>query len=87
MAVGGGLTIFALVATIVGLFGSEIMPSIIRFDALNIFNYFSIITLFDVMDITANSANIYWKLSILLVIGVAGYIFGTLKFKSKDLPL
>ncbi len=87
LAVGGGLTIFALVATIVGLFGSEIMPSIIRFDALNVFNYFSIITLFDVMDITANSANIYWKLSILLVIGVAGYVFGTLKFKNKDLPL
>ncbi len=87
LAIGGGLTIFALVATIVGLFGSEIMPSIIRFDALNIFNYFSIITLFDVMDITNNSVNIYWKLAILFVIGVAGYVFGTIKFKNKDLPL
>ena len=87
LAIGGGLTIFALVATIVGMFGSEIVPSIIRFDALNVFNYFSIITLFDVMDITRNSVNIYWKLAILLVIGVAGYVIGTLKFKKKDLPL
>lgn len=87
LAVGGGLTIFALVATIVGMFGSEIVPSIIRFDALNIFNYFSIITLFDVMDITRHSLSIIWKLAILLVIGVAGYIYGTLRFKKKDLPL
>ncbi len=87
LAIGGGLTIFALVATIVGMFGSEIVPSIIRFDALNVFNYFSIITLFDVMDITRNSVNIYWKLAILLVIGIAGYVIGTVKFKKKDLPL
>ncbi len=87
LAIGGGLTIFALVATIVGMFGSEIVPSIIRFDALNVFNYFSLITLFDVMDITRNSVNIYWKLSILLVVGIAGYVFGTIKFKKKDLPL
>lgn len=87
LAIGGGLSIFALVSIIVGLFGSKIMPSIIRFDALNYFNYVTIISLFDILSITQGTSAIYWKLSILLVIGVTGYIVGALHFKKKDLPL
>ena len=87
LAIGGGVSIFMLVATILGLFGSQVMPSIIRFNALNYFNYVSIISLFDILDITSGSLNLIWKFAILLVIGLAGFILGSLHFKKKDLPL
>ncbi len=68
MGLGGGLSMFFLVATMLGLFGSPILPSIIRMDALNYFNYVSIITLFDPISILdgtgfsfGNSA--FWPLS------------------------
>ena len=87
MAIGGGLSIFFLVATMLGLFGSPVIPSVVRIDALNYFNYVSIISLFDVVSILDGGYTWIWKLAILLVIGLAGYILGSIKFKKKDLPL
>ena len=46
MAIGGGLSIFSLVAAMLGLFGSPVIPSVIRLDALNFFNYTTVITFF-----------------------------------------
>ena len=51
MAIGGGLSIFALVAAMLGLFGTQTIPSVVRLDALNYFNYATVITLFDVISI------------------------------------
>ncbi len=87
LAVGGGLSIFFLVCTILGLFGSSVIPSVVRFEALNYFNYASIITLFDVISIIDGTTAYLWKFAILLAIGIAGYVLGALKFKKKDLPL
>lgn len=87
MALGGGLSMFFLVATMLGLFGSPVIPSVVRISALNYFNYVSIISLFDVVSILDGTAVWIWKLAILLVIGVLGYILGDIKFKKKDLPL
>ncbi len=87
MAIGGGLSIFFLVATMLGLFGSPVIPSVVRIDALNYFHYVSIISLFDVVSILDGGYTWIWKLAILLVIGLAGYILGSIKFKKKDLPL
>ncbi len=87
MAIGGGLSMFFLVATMLGLFGSPVIPSVVRINALNYFNYVSIITLFDVVSILDGTMTWLWKLLILVVLGVLGYILGSLKFKKKDLPL
>ena len=87
MALGGGLSMFFLVATMLGLFGSPVIPSVVRINALNYFNYVSIISLFDVVSILDGTYVWIWKLLILVAIGVLGYILGSLKFKKKDLPL
>ena len=87
MAIGGGLSIFALVAAMLGLFGSKIIPSVVRLDALNNFNYTTIISLFDVISIIEGNLTYLWKFAILIALGVAGYIVGSVKFDKKDLPL
>ena len=87
MALGGGLSMFFLVATMLGLFGSTILPSIIRVDALNYFNYVSIITLFDPISILDGTTGFIWKLCILAVVGCICYIIGSIRFRKKDLPL
>ncbi len=87
MALGGGLNMFFLVATMLGLFGSPVLPSIVRMKALNNFNYVSIISLFDVVSILEGTTAFLWKLGILLIIGLVLYIAGGAKFARKDLPL
>lgn len=87
MGIGGGLSMFFLVATMLGLFGSPVLPSIIRLEALNYFNYVTIISLFDVISIINKTGAFIWKFAILIAIGLIGYIVGSVKFKKKDLPL
>lgn len=87
MALGGGISIFFLVATMLGLFGSPVIPSVVRIGALNNFNYVSIISLFDVISILNQTNDWIWKLGILLVIGAVGYLVGSIRFRRKDLPL
>lgn len=87
MSVGGGLSMFFLVATILGLFGSKIIPSAIRIDAMNYFNYVSLITLFDTVSIIDGSLTFLWKWAILIVVGIICYVLGVVKFNKKDLPL
>ena len=62
-------------------------PSVVRIGALNNFNYVSIISLFDVVSILDGTSTWIWKLGILIIIGVVGYILGDIKFLKKDLPL
>lgn len=87
MAIGGGLSIFALVAAMLGLFGSPVIPKVVRLDALNNFNYVTIITLFDAISIIDGTLTFLWKFAILLALGVIGYVVGAVKFTKKDLPL
>lgn len=87
MAIGGGLSIFALVAAMLGLFGSPVIPSVVRLKALNNFNYATIISFFDVISIMDGTNAFVWKFIILAVMGVVGYILGSLRFTKKDLPL
>lgn len=87
MSIGGGLSMFFLVATILGLFGSKVIPSAMRIDAMNYFNYVSLISLFDVTSIMEGTLAFLWKLAILLVVGVVTYFIAIKKFNKKDLPL
>lgn len=87
MAIGGGLSIFALVAAMLGLFGTQTIPSVVRLAALNYFNYATVITLFDVISIIDKTGMFIWKFAILLVLGIVGYVLGSRKFVKKDLPL
>lgn len=87
IGVGGGLTLFSLVCTILGLFGSAIMPSAMRISAMNFFNYLSIISLFDTVSILGGTLGYLWKLGILLAVGVVTFIIGIFSFDKKDLPL
>ena len=87
MALGGGISMFFLVATMLGLFGSPVIPSVVRISALNNFNYVSLISLFDVVSILDCGYDFIYKLVILLVVGLVGYITGSIYFEKKDLPL
>ena len=87
MAIGGGLSIFALVAAMLGLFGSQVIPSVVRLDSLNYFNWATIISLFDVISIIDGTNTFIYKYAILFVLGLIGYIIGSERFVKKDLPL
>ena len=87
MGIGGGITIFSLVCTILGLFGSNVIPSAMRISAMNFFNYLSIITLYDITSIMAGNLTYLWKFGVLLAIGIVTFIIGIFRFDKKDLPL
>ena len=70
-----------------GLFGSPVMPSIVRMPTLNYFNYVTVISLFDIGSITGGTFDFIWKFAILGVAGLICYVIGARKFIKKDLPL
>ena len=86
MGIGGGISMFFLVSTILGLFGSQTIPEAIRIEAMNLFNYTTIITLFDANAVLEGNSYI-WGLLILLSIAIVTYTIGIFKFDKKDLPL
>lgn len=87
LSIGGGISIFMLVCTILGLFGSSVVPTAMRIDAMNVFNYVSIITLFDTVSILNGGIDFLWKFAILAGIGIITFIIGVFRFDKKDLPL
>ena len=87
IGVGGGISIFFLVSSILGLFGSEVMPLALRIDSMNFFNYLTIIRLFDVQSILEGTTTFYYLLIPLLAISVVTYVVGCVVFTKKDLPL
>lgn len=87
LSIGGGISIFMLVCTILGLFGSDVVPMAMRIDQMNFFNYLSIITLFDATSILTGGISWLWKFGILALIGIVTFIVGVFCFEKKDLPL
>ena len=87
IGVGGGISVFFLVSSILGLFGSEVMPLALRIDSMNFFNYLTIIKLFDVQSILDGTNTFFYLLIPLLAISVVTYLIGCIVFTKKDLPL
>ena len=87
MSIGGGISILMLVCTILGLFGSDVVPAAMRIDQMNFFNYLSIISLFDATSILSGGMDFLWKFGILALIGIVTFIVGVFCFEKKDLPL
>lgn len=87
LSIGGGISIFMLVCTILGLFGSNVVPSAMRIDQMNVFNYLSMISLFDTNLILAGGLTFLIGFGVLAFIGVISFIIGTIVFDRKDLPL
>ena len=85
---GMGVSMFFLVISIIGIFGMNTMPSVIRIEAMNYFNYVTIVRLFDVNAVLQNDMLTYGlKLIALFGIGAATTLGGCIYFEKKDLPL
>lgn len=87
IGIGGGLSIFFFICSILGLFGSQSFPSFIRIDAMNYFNYVTIITFFDTNAVLTGDNIYYYKLIGLVLITILTYLSAFIVFKKKDLPL
>lgn len=87
LSIGGGISIFMLVCTILGLFGSSVVPSAMRIDQMNFFNYLSLITLFDTTSILSGGLFYLIGFGVLAIVGIVTFVVGTFCFDKKDLPL
>ncbi len=88
IGVGGGITIFFFICSILGLFATKAIPGTIRINMMSIFNYMTIDSLFDALAVMNQEYSTYWfKLMFLLIIAVVTYFVGGADFKKKDLPL
>ena len=87
LGIGGGISMFFLVCTILGLFGSASIPQAIRIESMNYFNYMTLISLFNTTSILGGTTSFVWQLFILLGIGLLTAIIGMIRFNKKDLPL
>lgn len=88
IGVGGGLTIFFFICSILGLFATNAIPATVRISSMNVFNYMTIDSLFDAMSVMNGDYELFFfKLVFLLVIAIITYSIGMARFKKKDLPL
>ena len=93
LAVGGGITVWFFLASLLGMFGSEDLVNMgIGVEILNIFNRLTIISLFDANAVqtigTGDVDNGFIPgMLILAAIAIICYIAGAVKFCKKDLPL
>ena len=100
VAIGGGVSIICFLCCVLGLFGNKVFVAVgVGVKAMDFFNYLTLFSLIDTesMNITCKAitgidevaVNLtwLWELAILLVIGIAGAVIGSVKFVKKDLPL
>ncbi len=97
---GGGACVLAFLCCILGLFGSKVFVSVgIGVEAMNFFNYLTIFTLIDTDSVvgfvkalakvpdSVMSYDWIWECAVMLAVGVAFSVAGSLRFLKKDLPL
>lgn len=77
IAVGGGIVGVFMLLSLMSMFG----------ESFQYMKNLTIVTLYDISSILANSSDIIWKFVVLAVIGVITYVIGTTAFSRRDLPL
>lgn len=88
LALGGGITVFFFICKILALFGTDSFVSVgMGVEEMQIFNYLTIISLYDTAAITDLNPIFIYKLFILIAIGIITTIVGIYYFNKKDLPL
>jgi len=93
MGVGGGLTVWFFLASMIGMFGSENMVDTgMGVEELSIFNKLTLVGLYDVEALSTVGTDsvdtaFVWKLLVLVAVAVCSYVIGAVKFSKKDLPL
>ncbi len=93
MAFGGGISVWFFIASLLGMFGSEMMINMgVGVEALGIFNKLTLVGLYDIdalatVGTDAVNYDFAWKLVVLSTIAVICYAVGSLRFQKKDLPL
>ncbi len=93
MGVGGGLTVWFFLASMIGMFGSENMVNTgMGVEELSIFNKLTLIGLYDVKSLATVGTDtvdttFVWKLAILACVAIICYVVGAVRFSKKDLPL
>lgn len=76
-AVGGGIVGASIVLSIMAMFGSN----------FHWMRNLTLVTLFDINSVLANSSGFIWKFIVLVLVGAVTYIIGSAAFIKRDLPL
>lgn len=99
LALGGGFAVWCFLAMVIGLFGTKTFVSLgLGVEAMRVFNYMTILTLFDteLVDVfcknlvgtsDVSSYNWIWEFALLAVVAAVTTLVGMHKFEKKDLPL
>lgn len=87
IGLGGGISIFFFICAILGIFGSEAIPGTARIEAMDIFNYATIFSLFDAHAVIVDDVIYWYKLIGLAAISLVCYLISVKVFEKKDLPL
>jgi ABC-type transport system involved in multi-copper enzyme maturation permease subunit len=101
IALGGGVSVWCFLTSVLGLFGSKTFVSIgVGVQAMDIFNYMSLFSLFNTDSIDAfakwvaglgdySISCFHWIYELVILLIVAGVTtgIGMMKFQKKDLPL
>lgn len=93
LAFGGGLTVWFFLASLLGMFGTDDLVNMgIGVEELGIFNDLTLIGLYDINSIATYVTDdvdyaFVWKLAVLVIVAVAAYVIGAVRFQKKDLPL
>ncbi|MFR8001685.1 MAG: hypothetical protein ACLU62_02055 [Hydrogeniiclostridium sp.] len=93
MAFGGGLSVWFFLASLLGMFGSDMMVDMgIGVKELGYFNNTTLVGLYDINSLSTVGTEavdyaFVWKLAVLAVVAIVCYVIGAVRFQKKDLPL
>ena len=93
MAFGGGISVWFFLASLLGMFGSDMMVDMgMGVKELGYFNNTTLVGLYDINTLSTVGTDavdyaFIWKLAVLAVVAIVCYAAGSVRFQKKDLPL